>query len=277
MRALVLVLGLLVTSASAGLASDLFVDTSNGSLAADGLSWTTAKASIREALSVAAATPEADTVRVAEGVYREHLTVPPDVALLGGHPPGGGPRLPREHETVIEGDGSPGALVTFPRGSDGTTIDGFTIRRATSGAVRVDDAAPLDQGNLIEDNFVIGCGTGASGVFITYTEARAAARLRGNVFRRNRVGSTCRAQLEYAGAVFVLSWVGMDVGTLISGDVFEDNGVVGTRGGAAYVIGRGRLENLVVRHNYRVDGATNRIVVTKDLLAWAPRLDFGGR
>ncbi len=138
-------------------AAVLHVDASSGNDASDGLTWGTARVTVRSALATALATPEADTILVAEGVYRERIIVPPDVALLGGHPPGGGPADPQRHPTVLDGEHR-GGVVEFGPGTDGSVMDGFTIRHGrrfsetAGGGVTVTGAAPAIRRCIVERN-----------------------------------------------------------------------------------------------------------------------------
>lgn len=121
-------LALVAASARNGDAATWFVDKTTGSDAADGSSWVTAKRTIGAGLSAAEASPGADSVAVAAGIYAEQLVVPPDVVMEGGFPPGGGPvRDPVAERTIITGIGT-GPVVSFGPGTDASVIDGFTVR-----------------------------------------------------------------------------------------------------------------------------------------------------
>ena len=227
-------------------AANLFVDQARGSDVNDGLSWATARASIGSALSSAASTPEPDIVSVAAGRYVEHLIVPADTTLLGGFPSGGGARDPAANRSVIDGDRRRGTLVTFPPGSDGTTLDGFTVRGAQESnsiaaiGIQVNDAAPLIQGNIVEDN--MSYGGGCPGIAVVYSGPRATARLVGNSIRRNVCqGFGCSA----ASAVDIRAPLGVDLGVIMSGNVVTSN----AGGYAVLLSGQGSMENDVIDGN----------------------------
>ncbi len=138
--AIAMVAGLLASGAGA---ADLFVD-ARGSDMDDGLSWTAAKASVTAALAVAAATPEADVVRVAEGIYRERITVPPDTLLEGGWARGGLARDPRAHPAILDGQFQGGVVMLGP-GTDASSFEGFVVRNGFSADPRVMAGITLDR------------------------------------------------------------------------------------------------------------------------------------
>jgi hypothetical protein len=259
-----------VVEATTSTAATLFVDQATGSDSSDGLSWATARASVRSALTTAAATPEADVVSVAAGEYVGWISVPANTTLLGGFPPGGGPRCPSLVQSVLAGDGTATAVVAFGPGSDGTVLDGFVVRgggidmppMGYGGGVVVRDAAPLILGNVIEDNSA--CYGG--GLALCYTGARAEyARVENNVIRRN-VGSSiqpsedCRGTLPnpfgryesidpICGGVLVLGPAGVDLGVVLSRNSVLDNragGYLGRGGGVCIWAQAGMEHDLVV-------------------------------
>lgn len=120
-----------VLVATSAPAAEFFVD-ARGSDLNDGLSWAAPKATVTSALVVAAVTPEADVVRVAEGIYRERIVVPPDTVLHGGWALGGAERDPLAHPTILDGRYE-GCVVTFGPGTDGSALEGFVVRRGTPG------------------------------------------------------------------------------------------------------------------------------------------------
>ena len=134
---------LLAGGACVATATDYYVKgpAQGGSDAADGLDWTTAKATIGAAMALADGD---DTVRVGAGTYAERVTFPgaSNNELLGGYPAaGGGTQEPWTNTTVIDGNGLGGTVVYVPadmsssRGYSGIVIDGLTIRNGSeSGA-----------------------------------------------------------------------------------------------------------------------------------------------
>jgi hypothetical protein len=111
----------------------------------DGLSWTTAMATVQAGIDSAAA---GDEVWVAGGRYRENLLLQNGVAIYGGF---GGSESGLEqrnwtnHPTILDGQES-GAVVTIEDGADpGTRIDGFTITggsTTTGGGIRCSNSSP---------------------------------------------------------------------------------------------------------------------------------------
>lgn len=82
-------------------AADFYVDRA-ARPGGDGRSWATAFLQPYLAFAEARATPEVDTVHVAEGEYRDMYRFDgEDLRILGGYPTGGGPRDPLAHETRI--------------------------------------------------------------------------------------------------------------------------------------------------------------------------------
>lgn len=67
------------------------------------------------------------TIRVAQGVYTENLTVGKPVTLEGGYEPVGWVRSLVDYETIIDG-GKNGTVVKFVEGSDDSVLDGFTVQ-----------------------------------------------------------------------------------------------------------------------------------------------------
>lgn len=240
-------------------AVDLFVDAASGDDAADGLSWTTARATVGSALATAAVSPGADVVSVAEGTYPEHLVVPADTSLLGGFPAGGGPRDPAANPTILDGGGwsweSRGRVVHFPPGADGTLLEGFTIRGGygdgaephAGGGILVEDAAPLIRGNVIEGNLA----HSGSGVALLYTTARATARVVDNVVQRNGnlfARNPCeRGSNYFGGGVHVEGPAGVDLGTILSGNRIVDNWAC--VGAGINFEGAGTVEHELLRGN----------------------------
>jgi predicted outer membrane repeat protein len=78
-----------------------------------------------------------DTIRVAQGVYTENLTVDKQVTLMGRYILSGTLWLSRTGETIIDGSGSviSHSVIIFQAGSSGTLLNGFVLRngRAESG------------------------------------------------------------------------------------------------------------------------------------------------
>jgi hypothetical protein len=270
-EALLIVLSVIAWGPRVAAAADLFVDQTTGDDGSDGLSWATARASVRSALTTAAATPEPDVVSVAAGEYVGWISVPPDTTLLGGFPPAGGARCPSLVRTVLAGDGTATAVVYFGPGADGTVLDGFVVRgggiamppMGIGGGVLVRDSAPLIRGNVIEGNSA--CYGG--GLALRYSGARAAyARVEGNVIRRNegpwvQPSEDCRGNLptEFdryddimpaCGGVVVMGPPGVDLGVVLSGNIISENLAGGTnRGGGVCIWAEAAMEHDIVVGN----------------------------
>jgi hypothetical protein len=254
MRRLTALLIVFAGTRSAG-AAGIFVSAGSGDDAADGLSWATARATVGSALATATATPEPDVVSVGAGVYGERVIVPADVTLLGGFPTGGGTRDPAANPTVIDGGGLGTPVVHFPPGSDGTVLDGFTVRGGfregdfSGGGILVEDAAPLILRNVIEDN---GACRG-SGIAVDYTTVRAPARIEANIIRGNGVAfRLSRHECEpgtrtRCGAIDVAAPAGMDLGVILSGNLIIDNEA--SWGGDVCVQGQARIEHEIISRN----------------------------
>lgn len=246
-RALLASLALLC-GAGCCVAAELHVDQASGSDAADGLGWSTARATVGSALASAAASPEADTIRVAAGRYVEQLTVPADTTLLGGYSPGGGSRDTASFQTILDAGGGVAPTVRFPPGSDRTLMEGFVVTGAYSfffkgGGILVEDSAPLIRGNVIRGNREC---MGA-GVALVYTAARPAALLEDNVIEDNVGGfrGECDDGLFAAGVgLYVEAPPGVDLGRVASWNRFTNN--QGGALGAITVLARATVENAVV-------------------------------
>ena len=113
-----------ISFSSTALATNYYVS-NNGNNGNDGLGWGASHAllTITEAITRANATPEVDTIHVAEGTYDEwDLTLGSDLTLYGGYPTGGGTRDPNSNITTI--DGNSNATVIFCYNISNVTIDG---------------------------------------------------------------------------------------------------------------------------------------------------------
>lgn len=249
---------MLLLAAHGASARRIFV-TVAGNDANDGLSWATAKASLAAALDVARSTPEADTVRVAEGVYDavSFLGVPAHVALLGGYPPGGGTqRDPRAHPTTLDKGGAPRQVVFFDRDADETMIDGFILRRGGA-AISVRGAGPLIRDCIMEQNDGgIDRGVYGPGVMAYYTTPSVPLRVEDCVIRDNIGGLQFGAPMP--SAVYINAYddaLEMDLEHVMSRTLIEGNvPAVGTGVATAVTIWgqHGRLRDVALRNN--VDG-----------------------
>jgi hypothetical protein len=161
-------------------AADVHVDQGSGLDTNDGSDWSQPLLTIVRALEIAVLSPEADTIHVAEGLYRERVEIGMSgVTLLGGYPAGGGTRDPAAHETVIEGNREWAAVVVSGMGGSlllaDITIDGFTLARGSSwerslsifggGGLFVEEAAVVITNNVIRDSVITG-GAKGGGLYV---------------------------------------------------------------------------------------------------------------
>lgn len=140
---------------SATRAAVIYVST-EGDNSSDGLSWATAKRTVQAALNAASS---GDEIWVASGIYRERITLKPDVALYGGF---AGKETRRDERnwitntTILDGEYA-GTVVTIPTETTKTTrIDGFIIRngraRYGGGIFCWDHSSPTITNNVITGN-----------------------------------------------------------------------------------------------------------------------------
>ena len=117
-----------------------------------------------------------DTVAVAEGVYAEHITMKPEVKLLGGWRSDFAVRDPLLHSTVIDARGLLSAIVVQSGEDRNTVIDGFVIRNGdrpngVGGGIHCFNASPTISNNVFHGNkagqgAAIGCLAGAAPAII---------------------------------------------------------------------------------------------------------------
>lgn len=101
-----------------------YVDAINGDNGNDGLSWATAKATITAAIFLAEGSGGGN-VHVAGYAYQENIVCVGNLYLLGGYPPGGGPRDPGVYPTVLNG-GYRDPTVSII-GINNVVLDGFIV------------------------------------------------------------------------------------------------------------------------------------------------------
>jgi hypothetical protein len=191
----------LLAAAGSGRAAELHVDQARGADANDGLSWATALLTVNEALRRAATSPETDTVRVAEGRYRERLVVPPGVELLGGYASGGSARDIDRHRTVLDGQRQ-GTVVRFGPSALAGLLEGFTVTGGEApadtdgtGGVRVERVSVTIRHCVIEGN--TGCVGG--GVALMGSGPAAAPRIEDCIVRGNVARCCCEGSFGGRG------------------------------------------------------------------------------
>ncbi len=151
-------LGIMLIVHSPAYSSVLYVKAApEGDDSNNGLSWSSAKATVKGAIAVASS---GDEVWVKAGTYYEQVgnriakTGALDVALYGGFK---GTETRREQRnwrrnaTVLHGDGN-GAVVTISGGAGSKTcVDGFQITHGSGGIV-ISNSAPIIANNTIKGN-----------------------------------------------------------------------------------------------------------------------------
>jgi hypothetical protein len=202
------------------------VDATFGDDSHSGLSWGDAFATMMRARYAAeddAAAGALPRILVAAGIYTGQAGADFPVILLGGYPPGGGPRDRAAYETVLDGVSFPGFV--FAEGSAGSLMDGFTLRGSNDAALLIRDDV-LVRNCIVRDNPEWGWGIDAT-----------AGRIERNQILRNAGG----------GIQAVTRWP-CAKGVLVRGNLLEDNGGTGIYAsdeGCLYRMGPG----IVLEHN----------------------------
>jgi len=172
-QVLILICILLVFSASLCFARTIYVNKNGGNNANDGLSWATARATIRSGVSAAVS---GDEVWVAAGEYLERVNLKIGVRLYGGFEGdetdlSQRPMFPRpandSFETIINPQQLNSAVSSFMVTTD-TRIDGFTIKNGKSasiGGISCSASSPTIANNIITGNTATGTGTSAAGIY----------------------------------------------------------------------------------------------------------------
>jgi len=98
-----------------------------------------------------------DTIRVAQGVYTENLTVDKQVTLEGGYESVAWTRNIDAYKTTIDGGGSTvnQSVVRFEEDSDGAVLDGFTIQNGVAeygGGIHITGANIVVQDCVVTEN-----------------------------------------------------------------------------------------------------------------------------
>ena len=100
-----------------------------GNDAQDGLTWSTAKATVQAAIDTAK--PAGGEVWVAEGTYTEHITLPAFVYLYGGFAGNETDRASRNvaaDTAILDGDETPTVVNSVNAGYLVSAVDGFTVQ-----------------------------------------------------------------------------------------------------------------------------------------------------
>ena len=144
-----------------------------GNDANSGLTWATAKRTVRSGISAAApGILEGGDVWVAQGTYNEHIAVPAFVYLYGGFTGTETSRTQRNfstHPTILDGGGVPTVVLSQSAGYLVSALDGFTVQNggvftggqlpapspaALGGGINCTVSAPIIANNLIRSNSI---------------------------------------------------------------------------------------------------------------------------
>lgn len=140
-------------------------------------------ATIQAAISASGA---GDVIWVAQGTYKENLTLKAGVRLEGGWKTGFSARNWLTWPSVVDGDNKDSVVV----GADGAVLDGFTLRNgqaSSGGGIRVVNAAMTIKNNTIEDNTASNVG---GGIYISgHPQQPPFTDITNNIIRRNQVTS----------------------------------------------------------------------------------------
>ncbi|RLC76758.1 MAG: hypothetical protein DRJ03_28025 [Chloroflexi bacterium] len=180
-----------------------------------------------------------DTIRVAQGVYTENLTIGISVTLEGGYEASGWTRSIIQHETIVDGSSS-GTVILLVPGSNGSVLDGFTVRNGQTaengGGIYVLAVAQV----TIQNCTVISNSANKSGggIGVWWPEATSV------VIRDTRVLSN--AASEYGGGIemsngAVATIVGSDIVSNTAGDA--GGGISVDNGSTATITGNHVLSN----------------------------------
>jgi hypothetical protein len=233
-----------------------------GEESSDGLSWSTAWATVQEGIEAARS---GDEIWVGAGVYYENVVLPPGIRMYGGFSGSESALMERDwvwHETILDGQEAGPVIVIGEGAEPDTRLDGFIVRNGLGwqgGGIVCSNASPVIANNLIQFNIA----TNGAGLWL----ADSAAVCEGNRIIYNTAtvaggglaitnGSvTVRSNLFLANA----AWVGgaMDVGggtALIEWNRIHENQT-------AFVAGGIRLieTGATVRNNRLVANVTRAI------------------
>ncbi len=209
---------------STGYAATWYVD-SDHLISGDGTSWHEAVLTIQEAVSLAASW---DEIWVREGVYNLSSTITindRDLLLYGGFS-GYETSLDQrdwvKNETIIDGTGYASTCIYIT--ADQPTIDGFTVRNCTDGAMYMWDCfseVPILQNMVFADNGSDEVGSRGGAINLFY----CSPKILNTTFWNNQAG--------LGGAIFV------DCGVVahITNCTFSNNSA--SNGGAVYASGCG--------------------------------------
>lgn len=240
----VLVMSLLALLSAQAWGKVVRVDGSAPGPVRDGLSWTTAFATVQEGIDAASA---GDNVWVAEGSYPGGVALKDGVAILGGFFAGAtlpSQRDPEGRVTILDGNGA-GSVVTIDNcPSPLTRVDGFTIRNGSGtsfegnpsgGGIFCRGSQPVIHGNTITGNRA---NTGG-GIFATDCPAISVT------------GNTITGNDGAGGGIYYISSSGE-----ITANTISNNTTSGGGGGIFLIYGSDpRIEHNDISGNHALGGA----------------------
>jgi hypothetical protein len=181
---------LLVCACAPPGAATVFVNKAAPGPAHDGASWATAFLTVQEGIT--AASPTKDEIWVAQGTYKENLTIGAGVKLYGGFAGTETALAQRDFRarvTTLDGDKKE-RVIYMPAGAADAVVDGFTVTNGSTtehgGGIRANDCSPAIRNNIIIGNNANGVG----GAVYTY---HGAATFTANII----VNNTCAQGTVY--------------------------------------------------------------------------------
>lgn len=212
---------LLVQPASARV---IFVDRDSPAPIPNGSTWETAYTGIQAASTAAA---EGDEIWVAEGTYRETISISKGgVGVYGGFAGTETSRDQRDPQTYVTRISVGSLRTSATAGALPITVSGFTFSNCASGIVLNSPAAE------IADNVITECSGSSSGVAISI---HGTVTVKNTVITGNWTGS--------AGTVFVYQ----DGDATISNCVFSENQAI--QGAGVYVQGTATIADCLITNN----------------------------
>ncbi|MBN1295855.1 right-handed parallel beta-helix repeat-containing protein [bacterium] len=200
-------------------AVDFYIDAERGDDAFSGMSWETAKRTL-EAVFENTLAP-GDRLHVAQGVYRESVTMLPGIEMLGGYASGGGERASALYPSVIDGEDTRRCVT----GADGALLDGFVLTdgRAPQGGGMIHSSVTMHVHDCVIRNCVTTDGSphGGGGMYFFLSSSLVTQC----VFENNRSELDASSKAAEAVGGAVMCWA---ASPWIHGCTFRNNQVVET-------------------------------------------------
>jgi hypothetical protein len=146
-----------------------------------------------------------DTIRVAQGVYIENLSISIGITLEGGYEPVNWTRNVALHETIIDGSGAtyPRPVIDVFAGGAGSTFDGVTMQNGNAdysgGGMSIDD----DVNNVTVRNSTIISNTALLGGGGIYVGKNANTTITGCKIMKNKADTGGGLQLSEASSAII--------------------------------------------------------------------------